>query len=319
MQQRQANNDVTTSDVTEYALPFKTEEFSQHMNNVMEQIDQKNYEKTKTGAVRVGVLSFEKLKPVGSGKMAYVNLVHPNGTTGPLIVQSEWLSTPFGGPREPAEEYRQPGKKKYSLDVSFRGYRENERVGQFHDAMRQFDESVLFAATQGQFKIKPSSTTNKDVLATLMTKCVKVAVDRKTGEETDKYAPTLKVAVPYYADGERAGWGCTASDVDGNEYDDLADIVPAKSHVRAILQCVGVWAMQSGGFGCKWKVIRFEFRPNQVRTFRDFDFRDSNASKGQLGEMIKLDQDQDGDDDDDDDANANASGGDEDEDEILSD
>jgi hypothetical protein len=285
----------------EFSLPFKTSEFLELMKRTSAACEAKAVTKTSKGGVQVGNLGFEALKDVGMGKIGYVNLIHPNGQQAPLLVQTDWMHCPWGGPREPAEEYRRPDMKKYSMELDFRGHEVSESIAQSMEAFQLFDDAVIYAGTRGQYKIKKNSSTNEDVLKTLYNPLVKMATD-KNGEPTDKYPPSMKFKVPFYMDGKNAGWQCHATDVSEptKTFADLANVVPQRSHVRAILQCVGVWANSSGSFGCSWKVINFHFRPQQIRTFKDYTFRDDGQQEKQLSQMIDLEKDEDEEDDEDD-------------------
>jgi Family of unknown function (DUF5871) len=189
------------------------------------------------------------------GKIVYVNYKGK-----PLIIQTPKLKAPFG---------LSNWEGKYSIDLSLSGYDgSNESAATFFRALTALDESMLdegMANGMAWFKRKMPS---KDVVDALYTRNVKFSKDKNTGEITDKYPPTFKVALPF-RDGK---FQCDVYDGSRNKIE-LGDIEVKGAKVTAIAQCLGLW-VAGGKFGCSWKVVQLRVEPPEAingYAFRDLD------------------------------------------------
>ena len=327
---KQSSTTSTTSNQAEkinYNLPLRTDEFVK----VLSECNAEKITTTSRGGNRVGDIVFEKMKQPKSGGMhsSYVNIAMSDSYSKSFMVQSPWLHCQFGGPREPAEEYRDPTNKKFTMDLSFRDMDSDADVKQFYDAMNMFDALVLDMAAKGVFKTKKSSSTDPAVLREFYTPVVRQARDKATGEVTDRYPPSLKLKVPFYgSDAKNPGFQCAAKNTEGQvweKYSDQANIVPKGSKVRVLVKPVQIWANAMGGFGCSWQIQMFDFAPNMDANILECAFRDDAKAQKQLQNMKTLSLKTDEVDADADDDAEGVSGGDgggvddEDDDEVVSD
>lgn len=189
------------------------------------------------------------------GKIVYVEYKGK-----PLLVQTPKLKAPFG---------LSNWEGKYSIDLSLAGYDgSNESAAAFFKALSALDDFMLEEGMQNGMAWFKRKMPNKDVVDALYTRNVKFAKDKNTGEITDKYPPTFKIAVPH-RDGQ---FQCDVFDVK-REKVNLAEVEAKGAKVSAIAQCLGIW-VAGGKFGCSWKVVQLRIEPQagiNGYAFRDLD------------------------------------------------
>jgi len=101
---------------------------------------------------------------------------------GPLYLQTPEMVMPYG-----INVYEDPtsGVVKHSVDLSFRGEEENERIRQFHAQLEQFQSVLVDAAeenSQSWFKKKQP----REVLEAFFSPFLKKSVNKETGEPDGK-------------------------------------------------------------------------------------------------------------------------------------
>jgi hypothetical protein len=162
----------------------------------------------------------------------------------PLIMQTPNMDAPYGLSRFPSDK---GGDDKVSLDVSFKAGNQ-----EFLEFMKKLDQKIVdeaFANGMPWFKKKFNT---RDVVEALYTPLVKLYKDKETGEASDKYPPTFKMAIPL-KDGK---YGVEVYD-NNREKIDMADIELRNAAVTSIIQCNGVW-VAGGKFGCKFKAVQMK-------------------------------------------------------------
>lgn len=197
--------------------------------------------------IDVNAISFGNLKTLeNGGKIA--SLLHGGK---PLIFQTPNLNAPYG-----MSKWANETTEKYSLDLSM-------TEPHFLEIMKGIDDKVVDVALDASsvwFKKKYSS---REVVEALYTKIVKYAKNSETGEISDKYPPTFKIAVPF-----RSGkFECEAYTPQKTEIPNnaIADCVPKRSQVTAIVQCTGIW-IAGGKFGCTFKLLQMLVSPRKELT-----------------------------------------------------
>lgn len=216
--------------------------------------------------VELSGLSFSPMKITNSGrKMVYVNMNNSN-----FQVETPWLKSSFGI-RPPASEYADPLHPKYSISFSLDGHDgSNSDVKDFADMIRRVEKKMIRAGVEHGMEWFRRKALSEDVVEEAMfNKMIKPTIDKDTGEESVRYAPTLTASVPYY-DGE---WQCQMYNEKRNEItEDIEKIVTGRMNVRAILECCPMWFM-GNRYGCKWKVKQLEYVPlTSSVSFRDYAF-----------------------------------------------
>jgi hypothetical protein len=207
--------------------------------------------------VELAGLSFGQMKVHESSgrKSVYVNM---NG--GKFQVETPWLTSSFGI-RLPPAEYADPSKPKYSISLSLDGHDgADPKVAEFAGMMKRFERRLIQAGSEnGMEWFKRKSLSEEVIEQAMFTKIVKPSIDKVTGEESLKYAPTISATVPYY-DGE---WKCVVCNDKGEEVaaEDIATAVTGRMRVRAILECSPMWFIGTNKYGCKWVAKLIEYAP----------------------------------------------------------
>lgn len=174
----------------------------------------------------------------------------------PLIVQTPRMACPFGLKKWSNDPKKPDQVDKLNLELSFKGFHENAAVRRALEVFQNLDNKLLQDALDNSMMWFKRKYTSTDVVEALYTPMVRHAKDKETGARTDKFPPTLRLNVPHVA-------GRVACEVYNSSQEvipDLAAVETKGAHVRAIIQCTGVW-VAGGKFGCAWKVVQLCVEP----------------------------------------------------------
>jgi hypothetical protein len=201
----------------------------------------------------VAAVTFGKCRSLDSGgRNVFIN----SAAGGPIVLQLPELTTPFGLSKWDNDA---GGPPKYSLDVSLRGWNEEnpDRVAAkgkaLYEKLAALDEKVIAAAAANSFDWLKKKNMSVDVVSELYTRSVRRGIDKATGE-FNNYPPTMKLTVPF-KDGR---FGCEAYDVKGNLLD-MASVNFKNARVTAIVQATGTW-IAAGRFGVSWRVLQLRVK-----------------------------------------------------------
>jgi hypothetical protein len=197
-------------------------------------------------------VTFSDVKAFGNngGKIVYVSYGRS-----PLILQTPAMRAPFG-----VSKWENDGAPpKFTLDMSFQGMESSRSTQAFYDALEKMDARMIDDGFDNQATwFRGKKYTSKDIVEALYTPIVKHARDRDTGERTDRYAPTMKVNVPF-RDG---AFGCEVYDAERNKID-LRNVETKGSTVTAIVQCTGVWFV-GGKYGLSFKALQLKIAADEA-------------------------------------------------------
>jgi hypothetical protein len=220
-------------------------------------------------------LSVGPVKSLESGgKMATLGY---NGA--PLITQIGPLSLPYG-----MNVFDKAGPVKYSMDLSLRGYQEDENVKAMYTAFAALDEWMI---DQGQknskawFKADLTKPEQRGVVQAFYTPMVKFSKDAEGNVKP--YPPTVKVNLRKDRNNTDAWEVKVYERVEGEakkvEGVPLEDLLVKGAQVTTLIQCTSVWFAGSK-FGLSWKAnqIRMESVPDSIRGYAFID--DAPASTG---------------------------------------
>lgn len=202
-------------------------------------------------------ISPPKLLP-SNAKQAYLNY---DGRS--LTMQVGSLPIPYG-----MSVFDKAGPKKYSVDVSLRGYEgENPKVKVIYDAFRALDEFMIQEGIKNS-KLWFKKDMSREIITEFYTPCIRFSKDADGNPKP--YPPTLKIALKQ-RDGK----------FETHVYDDkkrpmtdipMEDILVKGAHITALIQCTGVW-FAGTKFGLSWKAvqIRADKVPDSIRGFAFLD------------------------------------------------
>lgn len=196
----------------------------------------------------VSELSFDSVKKNSmGGKVVYLKYAGNKNVT----IQTPIMSAPFGISSYTDDK---TGITKHSLDISFKGAADDEKIQQFLDKMNAFDQCLIDTAVKN----------SKDWLGKPMKKDVVEALYRplvKPSKDPEKYAPTIKFKVP-----SRDGKMLVDSFDHKKQPFDLNNFVPG-SRVQAIIECSSVWFVNKQ-FGVSWKLVQLRMsKPEKLTGF----------------------------------------------------
>lgn len=179
----------------------------------------------------------------------------------PFIIQTPELIAPYGISRWQNER----GPDKLNLDLSF-GNGDNKDSTEFFELVKSIDDKLItdgLENAQNWFKKKLAT---REIVEALYSPLIKYAKDKETGENTDKYPPTMRFQLPVNKDGvvtcEVYDQHCRKVSID--------DVDFKRAKVTGIAQCSGIWCA-GGKYGCTFKLLQIKVKPN-TRMFTKYAF-----------------------------------------------
>ena len=169
------------------------------------------------------------------GNIVYMNL---NGKR--TTLQTPWLNAPFGLSTFTDDN----GNDKYSIDVSFKGMENDEKVKLFHSKMKELDNVILDKGVE-MSKDWFGAKKKKEILEELYRPVVKLAKD------PTKYAPTMKLKIQNLQQLE-------VYDTEANKMN--SDSITSGAQIQAIIQCSSVWFVNKT-FGVTWNLVQLRMKP----------------------------------------------------------
>jgi len=209
------------------------------------------------------------------GKMASLSY---NGA--PFVTQIGPLTLPYG-----MNVFDKAGPVKYSMDLSLRGYEDDENVKAIYEAFSALDEWMI---DQGQknskawFKTDLSKPEQRSVVKAFYTPMVKFSKDADGNPKP--YPPTIKINLRKDKNNTDAWEVKVYERVDGDvrkvESVPLEDLLVKGAQISTLIQCTSIWFAGSK-FGLSWKAnqIRMEKVPDSIRGYAFLDDTTSSASK----------------------------------------
>ncbi len=211
----------------------------------------------------VSNLSIGQVKLLESGGKACSISYSYGSTPGPIVTQLGPLNLPYG-----MNAYDKAGPIKYSMDLSLRGYEDDEKVRSIYQTIKALDEWMI---DQGVKNCKQwfKADLTRDVVKAFYTPMIKVAKD-KMGNPSN-YPPTIKINLKKKTDGS---FDVKTYDSERRPYTEtpLSDLLVKGAKITTIVQCTSVW-ISGSKFGLSWKAnqIRMEAVPESIRDYAFMD------------------------------------------------
>lgn len=205
----------------------------------------------------------------------------------PLVFQTAEMVVPFGlskyYPKDAQGNVNKEADPKVTLELSFRNMETKPNVKLFFDAISQFDAIAKKSAFENSFTLFRKKL-SEDNVGLMYSPGIRVAVDKETGEVTDKYPPTFRMTIP--CKGGR--YGTTVYTKDREDVTDRIDEYLVKSaKVSALVQCTGLW-IAGKGFGCSWKVIQIVASPPE--RIQGYAFLDDPVDDADADDDLEADE-----------------------------
>lgn len=218
------------------------------------------------------------------GRTVYINYPHSSGK---LPVQTPLVYLPYGigdwNDRDAASGNKTNGDKRYDLSFSFTDIDNNPHMKVFFDKMQDIKDVVLAKAVENHSSWFPNKFKTKEaaaaVLPGMFTPFARMYKDPKTGEESNKYAPTMKVKLPF--DNKTThDFSFEAFDMNDNPIDFKEIMTNLKgAKARLVIELTGMW-FAAGMFGCTWRVAVGKF---QLPTKRKLQFAPDSDDEDDAG------------------------------------
>ena len=207
-------------------------------------------------------LEFGPVKLLDSGGKT-VNLRYEGRN---LMVETPSLNVPYG-----VNVFDKAGPPKFSVDLSFRGADDDEKVRGLQEFFEAFDERMIDAGVENAAKWWKMNNPSREVIKAFYTPMVKISRDQAGNPKP--YPPTFKAALRKRKDGafETDFYNGSERDAKGQiaafpKDTPIEQILCKRSQASAIVQCTGVW-FAGGKFGTTWKAVqlRVDSQPEQIR------------------------------------------------------
>lgn len=243
-------------------------------------------------ANKVGFSEVKVLEKTGA-KQAYVSY---DGNF--LVMQTPTCTLPYG-----VGVYDKAGPKKYSLDLSLRGYDAPGKMKHFFDAMSALDAYMISEGVRNSAKWFKKEL-KREIVEEFYTPIVKYAKDKDGNPKP--YPPTVKVTLKQKRDSEEFDLMILDTDNKQVDYDTIESALPKGSQVGCLIQCTGVWFAGSK-YGLSWKVtkVRLESVPKSAGNFNfveDADELDDAPRAAPVSKVVKAVMEEDDDEDEAEDA-----------------
>ena len=215
-------------------------------------------------------LEFQPVKVLDNGGKS-VNIRYAGRD---LKIETPSLNVPYG-----VNVFDKNGPPKFSVDLSFRGADEDEKIKALQDFFEAFDERMIDAGVENAQKWWKMTNPNREVIKAFYTPVIKVSKDAQGNPKP--YPPTFKLALRKKRDQSATSdlascfeadfYNGASKDAKGqiSAFDKdtpMDQILCKRSQASAIAQCTGVW-FAGGKFGTTWKVfqMRVDSQPEQIR------------------------------------------------------
>tara|TARA_Y100000589_G_scaffold181492_1_gene171824 strand:- start:1160 stop:1930 length:771 start_codon:yes stop_codon:yes gene_type:complete len=206
------------------------------------------------------------------GKTVYINYDKQK-----FIVQVPKMSTPYG-----LSNYN----GKYSLNLSFKNLDNNDDLRLFFSHLSALDEKIMEDACDNSIAWLNKKNIQKEVISDFYSPIIKHAKDKKTGEITNQYPPTINIKVPFWDN----KFTCDIYDHEKNKVEDNFETVLHKgSQFQSLIQCTGIWFAGSK-FGCSWKFL--QIRVSKKQNISGYCFIDSDSDNDNDNDNNNNDQKQ---------------------------
>ena len=202
----------------------------------------KNFESSKL------VFSDVKTNNYG-GKVVYINY---DGK--PFRIQTPEMTLPYGLNEN---EILDPKTNevighKYSVNLSFNGLENNNKLKIFHKLLSDVDNLVISTAQENSLPWLKMKKCTEDTAMALYSGIIIRSKDKETQEPDGKYPDTFKGKIIHLRDQDKF---LTEVYNYSKESIDLKPNIIKGSKARVIIECTGIW-FAGGKFGVGWKIVQ---------------------------------------------------------------
>jgi len=192
----------------------------------------------------------------------------------PLVIQFPLMFT--WGVNERVDE--SSGRVSYDMNISFTSKDGGDPVGEFYHKLAELQEKVLSDAVANSKLWFGKAKMSKEVADAMMYPVLKFPKDKNTGEPDESRPATVKLKLPYWDekfnvelyDMKRAPLFLPKVQEDKTPM----ELIPARSYVKGLMQCSGVW-FAGGRFGVTWNLVQAQVRkPVRITGFCIMDDSD---------------------------------------------
>jgi hypothetical protein len=169
------------------------------------------------------------------GKVVYMN----NDGNKKVTLQTPMLSAPFGIGVWTDDS---TGAQKFSIDISFKGKDEDDKINNFYEIMKSIDEKLVDMGVENS-KEWFGKKMKKEVVEELYRPLI------KQSKEPEKYAPTMKLKLQSNTKGD-----ITCEIFDHNKLKTSSDAITNGSKIQVIIECASVWFVNKQ-FGITWRAL----------------------------------------------------------------
>lgn len=187
----------------------------------------------------------------------------------PLLLQTPPMKCVFGVKCWPSAPGADEGNEKATMELAFSA-REDDV---FLAKAKAFDAKIVQDCLEKSGMWLKGKYNSADVVRALYTPLVRYPKDKFTGEVSNKYPPTIRLALPRH----NGSIVCDAYDLNKQPLD-INTVELKGAQVTAIIQCLGVW-IAAGKFGVSWKVVQLRVKPSERITGFAFHAEEGEADQ----------------------------------------
>lgn len=181
------------------------------------------------------------------GKSIYMNYSYDANTRKNITVQVGSLTLPFG---LNVFDKNGPENIKYSMNLSLRGYDDNDKVKSIYEMFSALDDYMIDQGVANS-KVWFKGQKSREAVQDFYTPIVQWAKDENGNRKP--YPPTLKVQLRQ----KEGKFDLELYNENGDELKNtpLKDVLVKGAQVTCLIQCTGVWFAGSK-YGLSWKAVQ---------------------------------------------------------------
>ena len=156
------------------------------------------------------------------------------------------------------------GDDDLSVNMSFRGKDTNKSIEHMFTNFSNLDDKLKADGIKNSLPWFKKKKMTEDLVEDRFSPIIKYPKDKETGEVITKWAPTMKVKIPW-RNGETTTEfydSRTQQEIKITSIDQLQSLIHKNCQLKMLIQCSGIW-FASGKYGVSWRAVQIIVYPTQ--------------------------------------------------------
>ena len=210
------------------------------------------------------------------GKTVYLKYKNPmSNKEHPIYLQTPKMYCPFGASAFKSEE-KSNDAPRYSLNLSFRGEKENPTIKELSIKLQQVDDYTVKNVLRDKEWLEILGLHKKKDLTPEMVEMVHTSLVRESTKDDSIYPPNLNIKLPVKFGTEQFMTEIFNKKKEKVEitYENIGTVIPGRGEVRGLLHIASIWFV-GGKFGITVRASQLVVYPSETLT--GYSFLDSDS------------------------------------------